>query len=302
VLHGRESELLRCARLLEDARGGRAGALVVLGEPGVGKSALLDAVTARAEDFRVLRAYGLESEAPLAFAALHRLLRPVRDLLPALPAPQAHALRVAFGLDSGTPVEPFLIALATLSLLGDAAASSPVLCVVDDAHWLDTASRDALLFAARRLTDERVAVVFTARATSSSSFDLAGIDTLVLGGLDQAAASAVLAERGHVPLPASVVTALVARTSGNPLALVELPSTLTADQQAGREPLPERLPLTEAVERSFLDRVRRLSQSGQTALLVASADDSGRLRVVRDACAQLGAAEGLTEAERARLS
>ena len=290
MLHGREPELGRCARLLDDARAGRAGALAVLGEPGVGKSALLEAVTAHAEDFRVLRTYGLESEAPLAFAALHRLLRPVQDLLPALPVPQAHALRVAFGLDSGISVEPFLIALATLSLLADAAETAPVLCVVDDAHWLDTASRDALLFAARRLTDERVAVVLTARATSGSSFDPAGIDTLVLGGLDEEAASTVLAERSRVPLPAAVVRALVARTGGNPLALVELPSTLTADQLAGTEPLPERLPLTQAVERSFLDRVRRLSQSGQTALLVASADDSGRLRVVRDACARLRSA------------
>jgi predicted ATPase len=159
VLHGRELELDQLARLLDDARTGHAGALVLLGDPGVGKSALLEEAVGRSQGFQLLRTQGLESEAPLAFAALHRLLSPVQDLVAALPVPQARALRVALGLDSGAAVEPFLVAVATLSILSEAAESAPVLCIVDDAHWLDTASRDALLFAVRRLTGERVGVV-----------------------------------------------------------------------------------------------------------------------------------------------
>jgi DNA-binding CsgD family transcriptional regulator len=302
VLHGRELELDRLARLLEDARSGTAGALVLLGEPGMGKSALLDEVIDRSEGFRLLRTQGLESEAPLAFAALHRLLHPVRDLVATLPAPQASALRVALGVNSGPTVEPFLVAVATLSILAEAAESAPVLCIVDDAHWLDTASRDALLFAARRLTGERVGVVLAARSQDGTGLDPTGLDTLTLNGLDEAAAGCVLAQRGQSPLPGAVMAALLARTGGNPLALVELPPTLTSGQLAGKEPLPDRLPLTQAVERSFLDRVRRLSDAGQSALLVAAADDSGLLRVVRDAALAVGAGgHALVEAERAGL-
>jgi hypothetical protein len=212
----------------------------------------------------VLRTQGLESEAPLAFAALQRLLRPVQDLAASLPAPQAHALRIAFGLDSGVTIEPFLVALATLSVLADAAETAPVLCVVDDAHWLDTASRDALLFAARRLTHERVAVVFTSRIDDGSRFEPAGLDTLSLRGLDERAAATVLAERGGRLLPTSVVTALLEQTKAT-----RCPRRTARDaereQLQGTEPLPDRLPLTQVVERSFLDRVRRLSEAAQTS-------------------------------------
>ena len=302
MLHGRSAERGRLAQLLNEAEAGRAGALVLLGEPGVGKSALVAELAASAQGFRVLRTQGLESEAPLAFAALHRLLRPVHDVVASLPAPQAHALRVAFGEDSGSAIEPFLVALATLSALTEAAETAPLLCLVDDAHWLDTASSDALLFATRRLTDERVAVVFTSRETDDGRFDPAGLDTVTLRGLDEAAAAAVLAERGGAPLPGPVVAGLLEQTAGNPLALVELPARLTPGQLSGAEPLPERLPLTQAVERSFLDRVRRLSDGAQTLLLVAAADDSGSLRVVRDAAGRLGAgADAMTEAERTGL-
>jgi hypothetical protein len=302
VLHGRERELDRLGGLLDAARSGRAGALVLIGEPGVGKSALLDEVTDRSAGFQVLATQGLESEAPLAFAALHRLLRPVQDLIGLLPGPQAHALRVAFGMDSGASVEPFVVAVATLSMLAEAAERTPVLCRIDDAHWLDAASRDALLFAARRLMDERVAVVFTARSGHDALFQPTSLDTLELSGLHGEAASSVLAQHSPTPLPRSVVAALVARTGGNPLALVELPSTLTSGQLIGTDPLPDRLPLTQAVERSFLDRVRRLSQPGQSALLVAAADDSGRLRVVQDAALAVGAGgQALVEAELAGL-
>ena len=163
VLVGREPERARLASLIEQARHGSAGILVLRGEPGVGKSALLDAVVADIHEATVLRTQGLEIEAPLAFAALHRLLRPVLRLRDGIPAPQARALRVAFGEEEGPAVEPFLVGVATLSMLAAAAEESLVVCVVDDAHWLDPASAAALLFCARRLGADRVSMIFAAR-------------------------------------------------------------------------------------------------------------------------------------------
>ena len=150
MLVGRDLETTRLAELLERARHGISGSLVVRGEPGVGKSALLEELVASADEVLVLRTQGLEVEAPLAFAALHRLLLPVMRLRAQLPGPQARALRVAFGEEDGPSIEPFLVAVATFSMLTAAAEEGTVLCVVDDAHWLDSASTDALLFATRR--------------------------------------------------------------------------------------------------------------------------------------------------------
>ncbi|HYO20697.1 MAG TPA: ATP-binding protein, partial [Dermatophilaceae bacterium] len=171
MLHGREPERARLAALVDQARAGTGAVLVVLGEPGVGKTALLrDLTTPRQpgqdgqdSTHRVVRTAGVESESPLPYAALHRLLRPVLDF-DRLPPPQARALRVAFGLEDGPAVEPFLVGVATLSVLTDAAEpDQPLLCVVDDAHWLDSASADALLFAARQLAADPVAMIFAAR-------------------------------------------------------------------------------------------------------------------------------------------
>src|SRR3954451_13194544 len=168
--------------MVEGARAGRASALVLYGEPGVGKSALLHdlASTAAPDGIRILSSQGLESEHPLAFAALHRLLRPLSGLLTRIPVPQARALRVAFGTEEGD-VEPFLVGAATLSLLGEAAEEGAVLCIVDDAHWLDEASADALLFAARRLDADPVALVFAAREADVRTFTAQGLDTVLLG-------------------------------------------------------------------------------------------------------------------------
>lgn len=273
MLYGRDVERGRLADLIEDAERGRAGALVVRGEAGVGKSTLVEDVIAGAGGVRVLRTQGLESESPLAFASLHRLLRPVLRLLDRLPPPQARALRVAFGAEEGPAVEPFLVAVATLSVLIEAAEESPVCCLVDDAHWLDPASADALLFAARRLQADQVAMVFVAR--NGEGFRAEGLPSLQLAGLDPTAARALLTDGTGHDLPDEVCERLLAHSGGNPLALVELPAALTTAQLQGTAPLPSRLPLTAGVERVFLDRCRRLPGPVQTLLLVAAADDSG---------------------------
>lgn len=274
---------------------------MVHGVAGAGKSTLLaDAVTA-ADDMRVLRTSGVESESPLAFAALQRLLWPLHDRLDVLPEPQRQALGSALGTVAGES-ERFLVYLGTLTLLAEAAADSPVLVVADDAHWLDEGSAAALLFAARRLQDERVAVVFAARDGDARQFEAADLPDLAVGAMTAADAHALLASQPGVDVDSAVIEQLVAATGGNPLALVELASLLSADQLAGRDPLPNPLPLTDGVERAFLDRCRRLSEPAQRFLLVAAADDTARLTVVGDAAAQLDAGESaLDEVERAAL-
>ena len=265
MLHGREAEQSRLAAVLESAAAGRSACLVLSGEPGVGKSALLEDLLSHVHGMQVLRAQGLESESPLAFAGLHQLLRPVLGLLDRLPAPQSRALRVAFGQEMGDPVQPFLVGLATLGMLTEAAETSPVLCLVDDAHWLDAATADALVFAARRLQADPVALVFTARVGDTRVFAPRDIPTLTLTGLDHASARSLLRERSGVLLPDRVADAVLRQTNGNPLALVELPATLTSDQLEGSMPLPVHLHLTDAVQRVFLDRCRRLPEAGSDA-------------------------------------
>ena len=301
MLHGRETERAQLAALLDAARRGSAGSVVVLGEPGVGKSALLAEVMSTATGVRVLRTQGLESEAPLAYAALHRLLRPVLDRVSALPEPQGHALRVAFGEESGS-AEPFLVAVATLSILTEAAEDQPLVCIIDDAHWLDAASSDALLFASRRLDADPVAMIFAARDSDDRAFTPEGVPTLRLHGLDAGSVRALLAERAPVAVSAEVSDRLLAETRGNPLALVELPSGLTEAQLSGTAPLPPQLMLTTGVEKVFLDRCRRLTRPAQTLMLVAVADDTGRLATVQRAAAAFGVgADALQEVERSGL-
>jgi hypothetical protein len=290
VLQGRDTERARLRALLDGARDGRAGALLVHGEPGVGKTALLDDLVgaATAEGVRLLSTQGLESESPLAFGALHRLLRPVTGLLDRVPGPQGRALRVAFGIEDGDRIEPFLVGAATLSLLGEAAEQLPVLVVVDDAHWLDDASADALLFAARRLDADRVAVVFAARDGDVRSFTAPGLETLALTGLDAVAVRALLSEMAGEALSVEVADRLMAETAGNPLALVELPAGLSTGQLNGTVPLPAHLSIGSGVERVFLDRIRRLPQQVQQLMLVVAADDSGQVATTGDAAARLG--------------
>jgi DNA-binding CsgD family transcriptional regulator len=301
VLAGRDAERASITALLDATRRGDGGAVVVRGVAGSGKSTLLADVVAGAAGLTVLRTSGVESESPLAFAALQRLLWPLRARLEALPEPQQAALRAALGEASGEG-DRFLAFLGTLTLLADAAEEAPVLVIVDDAHWLDDASAAALLFAARRLQAERVAMLFAARDGDARHFEAPDLPTVSLGGVSGAVADTLLSAHTGAVVDAAVRNHLVAATAGNPLALVELAGALTADQLAGDETLPDPLPLTGGVERAFLDRYRRLPEPAQRFLLVAAADDTGRLAVVRDAADRVGAGDDALDAsERAGL-
>ena len=275
------------ATLIAKARAGRSGVLVLRGPAGAGKTALLEEVIRESPGIRLLRVQGVESESTLAFAGLHALLLPVLPLWDRLPNPQAGALRQAFGAATGTGVDRFLVYAATLSALAETAEVEPLLCVIDDAHWLDEASAQALLFAARRLHLEQIALLFAAR-DDGSGFDAPGLPELGLRGLPPSAARDLLTERAGLEVSADVATRLLESTAGNALALTELPAALTPAQLSGRDPLPSALPLTEGVERGFLDRVRRLPNETQTWLLVAAAEGSGNVSAIHAAAALLG--------------
>lgn len=291
MVHGRGNERAAIGAVIDRARAGHGGALVLRGLPGVGKTTLLDEAARSADDVRLLRTQGVESESPLAFAALHRLLRPVLSYADRLPEPQSLALKTAFGQVASAGVDRFLIFLAVLSLLAEAAEDGPIVAVIDDAQWLDDVSAAALLFVARRLNAERVALFFAARDGDERRFVSEDLPRIVLEGIDDDAAGRLLREQAGTPVTPEVLAELVRRTGGNPLALIELAGSLTPGQFAGADALPGRLPLTAGVERAFLDRWRRLPGPGRTWLLVAAADDAGELAIVRRAAAALGAGE-----------
>lgn len=242
----------------------------------------------------------------MAFAALHRLLLPLLGSLAGLPGPQAVALEQVFGLrapsQDSSGNERFLIYLAALGLLTEAAAHQPLLCLVDDAHWLDEASSAALQFIARRIELEPIALVFAARDGDARRFDPGGLGTLRLGGLSPEAAEQLLVDSAGVPVPGEVRAQLVSRTGGNPLALIELPTALSSAQMEGAEALPAHLPLTDGLERVFLERHHRLPEAARTLLLVAATDDSGDLVTIRRAAESITPnADGLLDAERSGL-
>ena len=248
VLHDRCSERELLERLLEAVRGGQSRVLVVTGEPGVGKTALVESALSSARGFRVLRTAGVESEMELAFAALQQLCAPLLDRLDRLPAPQQDALGVAFGLTAGNPPDRFLVGLAVLSLLANVAEELPLVCVVDDAQWLDRASVQALVFVARRLLAESVGLLF---ATRDAGNELKGFPKLELEGLPSSDARALLGSALHVPLDERVREQIVAETRGNPLALLELPRGLTPAQLAGGFGLTGAPGLSGRIEDSF---------------------------------------------------
>ena len=298
-LWGRAAELERIGALLAGAREGRSGALVLRGVAGAGKTALLEAARAAAAGMCVLASGGVESEAELPYAALHQLLRPVLDRLDDLPEVQAHALRGALGLAADGGERRFLVSVAVLTLLAEVAEERPLLCVVDDAHWLDAASAEALAFVTRRLQAEPIAMLF---ATRDSDRPAPAVPELLVDGLAPEAAGRLLDHRAGELAP-EVRERLVHSTGGNPLALLELSSALTADQRAGAEPLVGPLPVSARVERAFLARVERLPAATCTLLLVAATDDSGELATVLAAADALGAPPvALDAAERAGLA
>jgi hypothetical protein len=250
---------------------------------------------------RVVSTAGIEAESPLAFAALQRLLWPLRERIGALPRPQQGALRAALGEVDGVG-DRFLTFLGALSLLADAAERAPVLGVVDDAHWLDDASAAALSFVARRLQAERIALLFAARDGGAYDSWAPELPALVLSGVSGETASALLSARAGGVVDPEVRDRLVVATGGNPLALGELAEALTGEQMTGRVPLPAQLPLTSGVERGFLDRYRRLGEPAQRLLLLAAADDTGRLPVILEAAERSGMADDALDAvERAGL-
>jgi DNA-binding CsgD family transcriptional regulator len=285
-LLGREREGAVIDRLLAAARAGSGGALVVRGEPGIGKSALLGYARERSAPMMVLSAGGVEAESDLAYSGLHELLRTVLTHLGELPGMQAQALAGALGLVPSPQPDRLLICAAVLGLLAAAAEDQPVLCVVDDAQWLDRPSADALVFTARRLRAEQLAIVFGVRDSEASRFEAAGLPELALTGLGQDAAVEVLATIGRTAVP-SVCERLLAEADGNPLALLELPGSLSAEQLNGRVPLPDAMPLTPRLEGVFRQRIGRLPRYAQTVLLIAAADNTGDVPAVLRAAAAL---------------
>ena len=284
-LVGRRAECHVLDRLLETVRGGESRVLVVHGEPGVGKTALLDYLAARATDRRVLRVTGVQSEMELAFAGLYQLCAPLLDRLRVLPAPRREALATAFGLSAGPPPDRFLAGLGVLGLLSEVAAEQPVLCVVDDAQWLDRASAQVLAFVARRLGADSVGLVFGARMAGG---ELAGLPELAVDGLPTADARALLDSVLTGPIDAQVRDEIVAETRGNPLALLELPRVATPAELAGGFGLPGALPLPGRIEDSFRRQIDALPAHARRLLLVAAADPTGDPALVLRAAGRLG--------------
>lgn len=270
---GRASETSLVESLVSDARGGTSGSLLVSGEPGIGKTVLLAHAQAAAKDALVLEASGAQGESHLPFAGLSDLLGPILGRMDELPGPQAEALRGALGLGPPSPGDRFTSYVATLSLLAAAADERPVVCVVDDAHWLDAESLEAIQFAARRLGAEGVAILLGARDGANPLTDNSPLPRLRLAGLDGADAAALIAEHAPVAPAGGVLEELVNGAGGNPLALIELAGALTPDQLTGAELLPDPLPVGPYLRDALLRPVRALPNATRRALLVASADD-----------------------------
>jgi DNA-binding CsgD family transcriptional regulator len=291
-LLGRRREREVLGGLLSAARNGDGGVLVVHGEPGVGKTALLDWAVQEGQQLRVLRTVGVEGEMELPFAALQQLCSPILDRSDLLPDPQRDALGVAFGLSAGQAPNPFLLGLAVLGLLSEASQEQPLLCVVDDAQWLDHASAQALAFVARRLLAEKIAFVFAARELGS---ELAGLPELRVEPLGQRDARTLLASVLPARLDEHVLDRIVLETHGNPLALLELPRGLTPIQLAGGFGLPPAVPLSASIEESFTRRLARLPGDAHRLLLIAAADPTGDPAVVWRAARQLEIPESIAD-------
>ncbi len=275
MLLDRRGELAELDRVLSALRDGLSGVLVVRGEAGIGKTALLEQAAAAASGVQIVRVVGVQSEMELGFAGLHQLLVPLLAGLDRLPAPQRDALGSAFGLIEGRAPDRFLVGLAVLTLLADAAAQQPVVCLIDDAQWLDHASAEVLGFVARRLFADRIAMLFGVRDSSERPHALEELPQLELGGLPDREARELLASVAPGRLGPQVTDRLVSETGGNPLALTELAVELSPDELSGGSRLPDLLPVGARIEARFLERVRSLPADAQRLLLIAAAEPSG---------------------------
>ena len=301
VLLGRSDECRVLDDLVAGVRRGRSAALVVRGEAGIGKTALLEYVQRRASDCGVAQATGIESEMELAFGGLHQLCTPFLGRLDRLPSPQRDALRTAFGLTSGTPPDRFLVGLAVLSLLADVADERPLVCVVDDAQWLDGVSSQSLAFVARRLRAEKVGLVFAAR-DGVDDHGLAGLRELEVTGLSHDDARTLLDLVTPAGLDERISARILAEARGNPLALLELPPGKTATDLAGGFGLPSGRPVAQQLEAAFSRRVHPLPAETKRLLLAAAADAVGDVSLLWRAADLLGiGADAASEAESAGL-
>lgn len=283
-LIGRREECAILDRLVDAVRSGESRALVIRGEPGVGKTALMEYL-ADSADCRVARTAGVQAEMELAYAGLHQLCSPMLGRLDELPAPQRSALRTALGMTEGAPPDRFLVGLAVLNLLAVVAADRPLVCLVDDQQWLDSASAQVLAFVARRLGTEGVGLVFAARVPSGA---VAGIPALVLRGLRGPDAHALLNSALSAPLDPRIHDQIVAETRGNPLALLEVPRGLSADELAGGFGLPGAVRISTEMEEIFRSRIASLPDQTQRLLLLAAAEPTGDSGLMWRAASELG--------------
>jgi hypothetical protein len=288
-LLGREREREALDRLLDGGRAGRGGVLVVHGEAGIGKTALLEYAVEAAPEFRIARTIGVEAEMELPFAAAQQLCAPFLDLTERLPQPQHDALDVAFGLGAGPAPNLFLVGLAVLGLLAEVAEEQPLLCVVDDAQWLDSASARALAFVGRRLLAEKITLVF---ATRKLGEELRGLPDLEVRGLSDGDASALLSSVVPSLLDEQVRGRIVSETRGNPLALLELPRGLTPAQLAGGLGLVAAGTLAGRIKESFARRLEGLCDDTRLLLLLAAADPVGDPLLLWRAAEKLGISAG----------
>ncbi|GAY14009.1 LuxR family transcriptional regulator [Mycobacterium sp. shizuoka-1] len=299
---GRVEELDTLKALMTRARNGVGGALVVRGEPGIGKTALLDAATTHAGDAAVIRSDGFEAELAMPYAALQRIASPLTDHLERLPARQQQALRVAAGQDDGPPPDRFLVGLGMLGLFAAASGQRPVLCVVDDAHWLDSESREVLAFVARRLQAESTVLLFGARDSAESQIQLAGIPVLELGGLDAQSAVRLLAASAAEPIDPYAATRIATATGGNPLALLDLTQDLRPHQLSRLWLSSAPAPIGSQLEEHYLHRIRKLPHDIRLWLSLAAAEPSAQQMLIATAAAALDLSPDCRiEAERARL-
>jgi hypothetical protein len=284
-LLGRRREMTVLDDLLAGVEGGRSASMVLHGEAGIGKSALLAYTRSAAKGWTVVRASGAEAEAELAFSGLHQVCTPLLDGLDSLAEPQRLALQVAFGLTAGSPPDRFLVGLAVLSLLANAAEQRPVACLVDDAQWLDDISAQTLAFVARRLLAERVLLLFAVRG-QVDRHPLRGLPQLAVEGLQDDDARALMATVTARTFDPRVRDRILAEAHGNPLAILELPKALTTPELAGGRRDGDAL--TGKIEQGYLARIRALTAETQRYLLIAAAEPVGDLALQRRAAERLG--------------